>query len=213
MLWRGSPLPDAELIRLWHGALTAAGHETGDGLTAGRRLLDRWREPHRHYHDLEHLSEVLIALEVLCAPPGVPQLAAFFHDAVYRARPGTDEQHSAALAAQMLEPLLPAAAVSAVTAAVLATRDHTASTLEEQLLNDADLAILAAPAVRYTRYCAGVREEYRAYPDPEFTAGRRAVLTDLLNRPRLFTTDAAHQLWERRARANLSAELAGHGLP
>src|SRR5690606_14735565 len=48
-------------------------------------LLDRWSEPHRHYHDSTHLLAVLDALvRVADGPVPLPvELAAWFHDAVY----------------------------------------------------------------------------------------------------------------------------------
>jgi len=75
-------------------------------------------------------------------------------------------------------------------------------------LSDADLGILAAPAERYATYVAAVRAEYAHLDDATFTAGRRAVLSDLLTKPRLFHTTYAFDHWETAARANASAELA-----
>jgi predicted metal-dependent HD superfamily phosphohydrolase len=77
-----------------------------------------------------------------------------------------------------------------------------------ELLSDADLAILAAPAERYAEYVRDVRREYAAVPDADFAAGRAAVLRDLLAKPFLFHTETARTRWEDRARANVTAELA-----
>ena len=52
----------------------------------GHRLLERWSEPHRRYHDLRHLRAVLDGLDLLTAPDPAPastRLAAWFHDAVH----------------------------------------------------------------------------------------------------------------------------------
>ena len=56
---------------------------------------------------------------------------------------------------------------------------------------------------------AGVRADFAHVPDAEFAAGRRAVLEDLAERPRLFRTAQAVDLWEEAARANLARELQG----
>ena len=78
-----------------------------------------------------------------------------------------------------------------------------------QVLSDADLAVLAADEERYAGYVAGVRAEYAHVADDDFRRGRAAVLRDLLAKPALFHTAAARDLWEERARANVTRELAG----
>ena len=68
-------------------------------------LLDRWGEEHRNYHGRTHLLAVLEALDQLTEPAAVPrtvQLAAWFHDAVYRGVAGQDEEESARLAEDRL---------------------------------------------------------------------------------------------------------------
>ena len=77
-----------------------------------------------------------------------------------------------------------------------------------QVLSDADLAVLAAAPERYAGYVAGVRAEYAHVADDDFRSGRAAVLRDLLAKPALFHTAAARGLWEERARANVTRELA-----
>jgi predicted metal-dependent HD superfamily phosphohydrolase len=84
----------------------------------------------------------------------------------------------------------------------------TADDRRGQLLSDADLAILAAPAERYDDYVRDVRKEYAAVPDDDFARGRAAVLDDLLAKDSLFHTETARDLWEERARGNVTAELA-----
>jgi predicted metal-dependent HD superfamily phosphohydrolase len=75
-------------------------------------------------------------------------------------------------------------------------------------LSDADLAILAASPERYAEYVADVRREYAHVADDDFRAGRTAVLTDLLAKPRLFHTAHARETWETVARVNIEAELS-----
>jgi len=77
------------------------------------------------------------------------------------------------------------------------------------VLCDADLAILAAAPDRYDAYLAGVRRDYAHVSDPDFAAGRTAVLRDLAARPRLFHTPYAREHWEPAARQNLARELEG----
>lgn len=177
---------------------------------AGMDLLRRWSEPHRGYHDVEHLAEVLQRLEDLgCGDPLV-RLAAWFHDAVYDGVPGQDERASARLAREELAALgTPPEAVTRVADLVLVTATHAppAGDGGAAALCDADLAVLAADPPRYRRYVAGVRAEYAQVDDEDFAAGRAAVLARLLDRPALFSTDAGRRRWESRARQNVAAEL------
>ena len=188
-------------------------------------LADRWPLPDRHalrdellaawdrpgYHDLRHLEEVLDRLDVLAAA-GVAfdatsvGLAAWFHDAVYDGAPDDEE-----LSAQWAERALPATYADEVARLVRMTVDHrpAADDLAGEVLSDADLGILAAPAERYDDYVAGVRADFAHVADDDFGAGRAAVLRDLLGRAYLFTTPQARELWEDAARANVERELAG----
>ena len=179
----------------------------------GEDLLLRWSEPHRRYHDVVHLHDVLLSLDQLAdlgeaVPPAV-LLAAWFHDAVYDGAAGDDERRSAELAVAELPRVgVVAAAAHEVARLVLATTpgaersDHAA-----MVLGDADLAILASGPKRYAAYAAAVREEYAHVLEPDFRHGRAAILEGFLRAPRLYGTGAAHARWEERARMNLAGEI------
>ncbi len=181
---------------------------------AGADLLRRYAEPPRRYHDVRHLTEVLDAVDELAGhahDPDAVRLAAWFHDAVYdvRAPAGASEAASADLAASVLGSL-DHPCVDAVVRLVLltATHDPAADDADGQVLCDADLRVLAADAARYAEYARDVRAEYAHVPDPDFAAGRAAVMSALLAHDRLYATAIAHQRWEVRGRANVTAELA-----
>ena len=203
----------------WRDAVRAAGGTAPDADVdvAGADLLARWAQGHRRYHDLEHLGEVLDAVDDLAddaADPAVVRLAAWFHDAVYDGRPGDDEEASAVLAERVLAALgVPAARTARVAALVRMTAAHVPDDgdADAAVLSDADLAILAAPRERYARYTAAVRAEYAHVPDQAFRAGRAAVLRGLVAAPRLFRTARGRERWEDAARAQVAAELADLG--
>ncbi len=161
------------------------------------------------YHDQLHLAEVLSAIAQLDRAgehfDRIPVLlSAWFHDAVYDALPEAEER-SAVWAEQAL-PNPPAAEVARL---VRITAHHRVDGHDPNaaVLSDADLAILAAPAERYAAYRAGVRREYAAWSDHDFTAGRITLLGELMAAPRLFATDVGRRLWEVAARANVTAEI------
>ena len=186
-------------------------------------LTDRWPLADHHdvrdellaawdragYHDLLHLTEVLDRLDRLAAAGAsfdttTVTLAAWFHDAVYDGA-ADDEERSA----QWAERALPTAYADEVARLVRMTVHHRPADDDPagSALSDADLGILAAPRERYDAYVAGVRADFAHVGDEDFRAGRAAALTDLAAAPTLFHTPQGRELWEDRARANLSREL------
>jgi predicted metal-dependent HD superfamily phosphohydrolase len=171
----------------------------------------RYAEPHRRYHTLEHLDEVLAAVAELldlADDPRSVELAALFHDAIYdpRAAPGESERASAELARSVVGD-------EEVVRLVLLTAGHDVGPEDRNgaVLVDADLWILGSPRERYERYAADVRAEYAHVDDEAWRAGRSAVLRRFLDRPRLFVTDRFHARLDASARRNLAGELAALG--
>lgn len=186
---------------------------------AGSDLLVRYAEPHRRYHDRRHLAEVLSAVDRLAAEAttvDAVRLGAWFHDAVYdpQAEPGVNEAASAALAGSVLVALgADEELAGRVTALVRMTAEHQPQGADANVLSDADLAILGAPAARYAGYAADVRQEYAHVPEPAFRSGRAAILRGFLDRPRIFGTATGYAAWEQLARMNLAAELLDLSAP
>ncbi len=216
----------AALIDWWRRDLSAVA-PCADGAAAsavGSDLLRRWDEPHRRYHTAQHLVEMFGALgeleeadEITARDGALARLAAWFHDAVYLVAnglsgdAGSGETASTALARAALGRLGLASADVATIARLVA--DTTAHQVSETgglraAFQDADLWVLAAEPARFDAYCAQVREEYAAWPDAAYRAGRRAVLEPFLTRPHVYATAHARARWEPQACANLPRELA-----
>lgn len=174
------------------------------------RLVERWAEPWRGYHNLVHLQEALDALSRLGGGQ-LELLAIWFHDAVYGLGAGVDERESANLAGEWL-PLagVSAADVTEVQRLVLITEHHQPAIFDAggARVSDADMAILASPPQRYAESVAGIRREYARFDDATFNAGRIQVLQGFLSQPRIFHTSLGHSWWEDAARRNIAAELA-----
>ncbi|GAB4060352.1 HD domain-containing protein [Catellatospora paridis] len=186
-------------------AARAAGATAPDSVLAevGTELINRWSEPQRHYHTVEHLAACLD----LVGDEPVVALAVWGHDAVYDPTAADNEERSAVLTGELLtECGLPVALVEEVTRLVRLTAGHSVSPGDRDgaLLADADLAILAAPWPDYVRYVAAVRAEYAHVPDDLWRIGRSTVLQSLLALPTLYHHTPA---LEPSARANLQREL------
>jgi predicted metal-dependent HD superfamily phosphohydrolase len=206
-----------ELLERWAAAVRGAGGtaSAAEVEAAGRALLDRWGERHRHYHTVAHLCAVLDRLDATAdhaARPDLARLAAWWHDAVYDPRAGGDanERASAELAIRELTALgVPAATAGEVARLVRLTGDHVVADGDRDgaVLCDADLAVLAAAPGDYDRYAHAVRREYGHVPEGAFRAGRAAVLCRLLDLPALYRVPAVRAALEASARANLRREL------
>lgn len=222
-----TPWTHDDLLARWRHTLTVLGtpRDEGQTLSGGQDLLARWGEPHRGYHDLQHLRETLAALDELVAAEeggadeadartvALGELALWFHDAVYdpRARGTRNEQDSAQLAREVLTSLGAAPSVAdEVARLVLLTADHRVEDPTDtagRLVSDADLWILAVPPERYASYTAAVRQEYRHVPGVLFRRGRRTVLEGLLATGTPYVTGHARDVWGPRALANVRAEI------
>lgn len=210
-----SPERLESLQAAWVRLLATFGVSPADAYPPFDALVAAHSEPHRHYHNLEHLAEMFRVASRLAAhtEDAAVQLAIWFHDSVYDPRAKDNEARSAELAVEMLAPLgVPVPTIEKVKRLILATAHLLAAEpptdADAAVLLDADLAILAASEERYRRYAADIRKEYAFVPDTDYRAGRASVLKLFLARPQLFRNAVMIEEGEARARANLAAELA-----
>lgn len=189
----------------------------GSHLPIFELLASCYREPPRAYHTLEHIGwglkriDEIVATEPSCNVKAV-KWAMWFHDARmnFDDDRDLDELDSATMAkGQAISAMLAPAFALKVQALVLATA-HTeaAKNIDEAVLVDADLSILAAPTSAFDAYEAQVRTEWGHVSDEAFRAGRIAVLERINGARQIYTTPYAYNQWERRARFNLGTSLA-----
>ena len=182
------------------------------------RVLDQLRaayaEPQRHYHNLEHIAEMLAVaarLAELTHDRPALQVAIWFHDAVYDPKAKDNEERSAELVVQLLGPLgVPSQTLDRVVTMIRATQ-HTGAEPDDPdiaVLLDADLAILGAEETRYAAYASAIRKEYAWVDEAAYRAGRAAVLKSFLKRPRIYTTAPMFGSTEEAARRNMRAEIS-----
>lgn len=187
--------------------------------TLGERLLERWSEPHRHYHDVRHLHFALKALDLVAETTGrsgstEPQdrpvrLALWFHDAVYEGVAGADEEASAQLAeAELVEAGVGPGEAAEVARLVRQTATHAPEPgdVAAERLADADLAILGALPGRYDVYVRDVRLEYPQLDDETFRQGRLRVVRRLAEASPLYRTTEGQGSWYALAAVNLERE-------
>jgi predicted metal-dependent HD superfamily phosphohydrolase len=204
------PLSRLRDERVFETTFRALGSRPRSGLFA--QLIDRYSEPHRAYHTLEHIAEAFDAL-VACRDRverwHEVELALWFHDASYDTHRHDNEERSADWARDELLAAGAAADVAArVHALVLATthRDPPEGN-DARLLVDADLSILAAPPDRFAAYERQIRQEYDWVPEPRFREAREKFLRGMLARPSIFNDAAMRERHEAHSRRNIEESL------
>ncbi|HEX5144038.1 MAG TPA: metal-dependent phosphohydrolase [Mycobacterium sp.] len=200
-----------DLLGMWR-SLMSRHSRSPDIERVGRALLALWAQPHRRYHDMAHLRGILGYVEQLAEQAtnaDAVRLAAWYHDAVFAARPD-DEELSAQLAEADLTALgVASGLIAEVTRLVRMTAAHDPAPgdLDAEVLSDADLAALAISPEAYQRNSAAIRTEFAHIADDVFRTGRAFIIEKLLAAPTLYRTAAARLRWEVSARANLLNEL------
>ena len=206
-------MPPDELAQRWASLLRACGVAAEAAAPHFDALVSAYREPHRAYHDLEHLAHVFAELDGVPLWDPTVEWATWYHDAVYRPGKRDNERRSAVLARATLEQLHLDHLAPRVVQLIEATARHDASSDDAaaQLFLDADMAILGAAPAPYERYVLGVRREQHHIPAFMFARGRRAFLRDVLGRSSIFLTEHFQRRYERSAQENLRHELAQLG--
>lgn len=178
-------------------------------------LSQLYAQPHRAYHNLDHINDCLRQLDASGAPQDLAlELAIWYHDAIYEPLSPTNEQDSAALLQAHADSLgLDNALVDNARRLILITKHYDrAHAPDEQLLADIDRSVLARDPQGYDDYASAIRAEYASVDDQRYRKGRGEFLRSQLAQPRLFFTDwAARAGLERRARVNIQRELAALG--
>lgn len=177
------------------------------------RLILRYSTFGRHYHNLDHLTD-LLALQHQYAPLILDNdsllYAIYFHDSVYQPKRNDNELKSAEEAIFYLRKAgAPVERQDKVYSYILATAGHQPALSDPDLdyFLDFDLSILAATPDRYKLYAKNIRREYRMYSWLEYRNGRIKVLQHFLSMPHIYRTELFRGQYELRARQNLEREL------
>ena len=188
-----------------------------DDILAGRlwaEIVACHSEEGRHYHTLAHLEFMLDALDAVwdtIHDRDAVSFALFYHDIVYIPGREDNETQSAALAgARLAEIGFPQTGIEKVVRWIMATRHHTdTGERDADTFLDADLSSgLARSQEAHREVSRQIRQEYAAYPDAVFNAGRAQIIRHFLEMPWIFKTPGFQDRFERRARENLQTELA-----
>jgi len=175
-------------------------------------LSTQYSSKSRHYHNLEHLENMLKMLEEVEAEVNDTDtllFSIFYHDIVYKATRADNEYQSALL----FEKHISKTSFESTSASMLQielTKEHLLSEDKDtNILMDLDLSILGSSPEKYDKYQRSIRKEYIIYPDFMYKKGRVKVLKSVLDTRSIFKTDYFKDKFEDQARINLWEELKG----
>jgi len=174
-------------------------------------VLRAYEEPHRKYHNINHIENMLSLAEKLGWPLTKAQYwAIFYHDAIYNvpAKNVSSEKLSAELYMKHWGNIHEFAKVTEQI--ILDTEKHIPTIEESKVVIDLDLSGLA---LSYWTNRDTIRLEFSCYNDEEFKIGRKKFLTGMLAKDKLFWYDIGGKTeeWTALARNNMSQELAQLG--
>jgi predicted metal-dependent HD superfamily phosphohydrolase len=176
-------------------------------------LAAKYSEPHRAYHNLSHIEALLRLSDSLKSKIQNYDIVSFsiwFHDLIYVTRKSDNEEKSAEIAVGSLTELnIPLETINTVRDFILATKDHSARDLSEdlKLFLDLDLSILGTPEEIYKKYSNAIRKEYSWVPGFLYRQSRKKILQNFLSRERIYLTEELFERFESAARKNIGSEI------
>lgn len=180
-------------------------------------------QPHRYYHNINHINDCLSELEqflrddvkqsmygyVICV-----EYAIWYHDVVYNPYSLINEEESARLFKtyhHSANKQLPSNAKQYISDAIIATASHTKrlkdlSTASKVLL-DIDLAGLGKPVHIFAKNSYNLRKEYYNSTDLELVQGRLNFFKTLNKRETFYYTDYFHDKYHEQSKENVENEI------
>lgn len=175
-------------------------------------IITNYSEKTRHYHNLEHLEDLLSQLKSVKEEIDnwkVILFTLFYHDIIYKSTKKDNEEKSAEIASKrMAEIGVKRNYIQLCYDQIIATKSHKEShSTDINFFTDADLSILGRTPSKYKTYCSNIRKEYSIYPDSIYNRGRKKVINHFLSMNKIFKTDEFYDRYEEQAIFNLQQEL------
>lgn len=174
----------------------------------GMELVERMSEPHRHYHTVAHVMNIIhlarnVALER--SEMGIDLFTvAWLHDIIYDPKSSTNEEDSADYAMRVLKDSN--VDRERIAKMIMDTKSHNPSFWPSMVFSDLDMAIVGAIPAIYDAYARDIRREYDFVPDAVYREKRIEILTKFDQSKIFLTTD--FEPMEPYAHANIKREIA-----
>ena len=172
-------------------------------------ITKRYLEPHRKYHNLEHITRMLTRAEDIWVRLTDQQvLAIWYHDAIYDPKAEDNEEQSALIfETHAQESGMDAQDIQLIKSIIIDTKTHYATSRESVYVLDLDLLGLADPYEQYVETGKKIRQEYSHLTDSQWRTGRRKFLTRMLARNSIFNDPFIRRFFDDQARQNMMRDL------
>lgn len=188
-----------------------------------RLIRQRYGEPSRHHHNLDHLNhmaELWAEYAEHLSNPRAVALALFFQYLEYDPKSQDNEERCIEDFRRFAEE----ARIStdselylSVTELIQLTKLHSTDEHKQEgmygredkhFFLDFDMRVLGSSPTEYKDYTERVRLEYSFVPDAIYKSLRSKVLRSFLQIPNIFSTEPFRRLYEERAKSNIRDEIA-----
>jgi predicted metal-dependent HD superfamily phosphohydrolase len=198
----------SRFIALW---LRVTSHDRPSATDLYASLVERYREPARRYHTLDHVKHCLdqagLAGNALPDADTV-ELALWFHDVVYDPAAADNEVRSAALFREQASFVMSGPLADDVERLILVTRaGELPSRDDEAYMADIDHSSFGVPWERFLSDSLAVRAERPDLSQEQFASQQSRFLASLLDRERLYHTEFFRSRYEAAARSNIRTYL------
>jgi len=148
-------------------------------------ILAMWNESHRHYHNLNHLNDLIGQINENKSKYSEKEyekliLTALFHDCVYDPMRSDNEEKSAEFFIECVVDKSNSDVLE-VKQIILDTKTHQATTNLSESFNHYDMSIVERDFDQLLEWEMGIKEEYKAYGD-SYKEGRLKFLESLLDK-------------------------------
>lgn len=184
------------------------------------QLTTLYTQPHRKYHNINHINDCLAELENIphsgvnfndrtlvgldCA---IIEDAIWYHDAIYNPYSKLNERRSFDLIPDSANPSYDGAVREAVLATANHLYDQSVLAITTQIMLDIDLAGFGKERHVFARNGMNIRHEYYNTKLVDFLKGRKNFYDALVKRPTLYYTDYFHHKYHEKSRENIRWEI------
>jgi predicted metal-dependent HD superfamily phosphohydrolase len=145
-------------------------------------LLDRWKEPHRKYHSVSHLQDLVEQIQHHRNLTTIQQemllLTALYHDVIYNPEANNNEEASAEFFLEAINDPLPYHWQIAFM--IYDTTHHKPSSPLSALFSEMDMSIVTRPYKDLLEWEHGIQYEYSFLPIDTYIEKRTAFLQQMV---------------------------------